>query len=204
MTVNKNMVYLGAAILAIAALWFYLRWKRRNRLKKAVSEALGRELDAEQLGAVVMLSDAFNKYGDGDPRKLAYLVSTAWNETRFRPDIEEINPLPWYGDTGYYGRGLSQLTHEGNYKKMGEFFGRDFVTHPDEVKGQMGADILTVGMMRGMFRAGHDMERYFNDTTTDYYNARKIVNGVVPNVAEQNAVDALKIFNKLQGVNYAV
>jgi len=124
---------------------------------------------------------------DDDDRWLAYILATTHHETgrRFEP-IEEIGRgrgRP-YGrvdpETGnrYYGRGYVQLTWKDNYRRMGEALGVDLVWHPElALDAATSVRIIFFGMINGSF-TGRALSRYFNDTTEDWRNARRIVNGL--------------------------
>lgn len=150
---------------------------------------------------------AFAKYGDGDVRKLAYILATLQNENGFVSLKEqkvnpEKNPEIWkyqknYWDTGFYGRGLSQLTGKDNYTFWGKRKGLDLVNNPDLVmNSKVGAEILVEGMMQGLFRGKggvrFSLPLYINDKETNYKGARDTVNGYLPGVAESIAANAKK------------
>lgn len=153
---------------------------------QAISKTFG-VLSSLQSSAVLSILRAFDKYGDGDMNKLAYIFATAWHEATLIPDRKEIRCRPgsvcynqqelyWY--TGFYGRGLSQLTHEYNYKAMGEIFGIDLVNNPDiALTPDVSAQILVYGMMNGTFTSAA-LGRYINDIKVDFINARRVVNGL--------------------------
>lgn len=82
----------------------------------------------------------------------------------------------------FYGRGLIQDTWEDNYRKMQmilqpRFPGLDLVGNPDAAL-QMDISVASMfeGMIRGTF-TGAKLGDYFNSTTCDWPNSRRIVNG---------------------------
>lgn len=78
----------------------------------------------------------------------------------------------------YYGRGLVQLTWDRNYREMGKLLGIDLLNNPDlALKPDIAAKIMFEGMIRGTF-TGKKLSDYFNDSVTDWTNARKIINGL--------------------------
>src|SRR5262249_27373820 len=80
----------------------------------------------------------------------------------------------------YYGRGYVQLTWENNYQKMSQALdmGDTLVMHPEEVmKPDIAYKILSYGMREGSF-TGKKLSDYINDSTCDYKNARRIINGL--------------------------
>lgn len=89
--------------------------------------------------------------------------------------------LPWvrtpYWRDGYFGRGPIQLTHRRNYLRMGERIGVDLVANPAlMLDSKISAEVAVIGMVEGLF-TGRKLADYFNDTTDDPLNARRIING---------------------------
>lgn len=84
----------------------------------------------------------------------------------------------------YLGRGLPQLTHEANYKRMGELIGIDLVNNPDlALDPKWAVKIMVKGMTMGLF-TGKDMGDYLDgvdesdaEDLREYANARYVVNG---------------------------
>jgi predicted chitinase len=77
----------------------------------------------------------------------------------------------------YYGRGLVQLTWDFNYKSMGKIIGVDLYNNPDyALETENAVKIMFEGMIRGTF-TGKKLAHYFNATTEDWMNARRIING---------------------------
>lgn len=88
-------------------------------------------------------------------------------------------------DQLYFGRGYVQLTWYENYAVQSKILDIDLLNHPEKVlEPEIAGKILIHGMTKGDF-TGHYLSQYFNDTTTDYVNARKIINGL--DVAERIA-----------------
>ena len=126
--------------------------------------------------------------GDLDDRQIAYVLATAWHETAFSCEpIAEYGkgagkpygmPAGPYGQC-YYGRGYVQLTWYDNYAaqdaklELHEALVKDADLALDPV---MAAKILFWGMRDGDF-TGKRLADYFTADTTDWYNARRIVNG---------------------------
>jgi putative chitinase len=120
-----------------------------------------------------------------DNHWLAYMLATAFHETAHTMQpIEEIGHgkgrkygTPVNGHV-YYGRGYVQLTWDYNYKKMGDLLGVDLVSHPElALDPKIAAGIMFEGMERGTF-TGKKLADFFNDHTTDWVRARKIINGL--------------------------
>lgn len=142
------------------------------------------KLNKKQRESVAAITAAFQQYGDGDTRKLAYLIATAFHESNLRP-IREFKAQPgtvvWeqyqknYWDTGYYGRGFVQITWRDNYKRMGDIIGVDLVATPDlALQPDIAAQILVRGLMRGVF-TGKNLGDYITPARADFYNARRTV-----------------------------
>ncbi len=125
---------------------------------------------------------------------LAYVLATTYHETAstMQP-IEEYGkgaghsygePDPVTGQT-YYGRGYVQLTWKDNYQKaQGEVINFNtwesdvpLVSHPDQaLVPWVAAQVAINGMAEGWF-TGKALSDYLTPTTTDYVNARRIING---------------------------
>lgn len=95
--------------------------------RQAMERAFSVQLDAVQQNSLRAILQAWDKYGDKDERKLAYILATAWHESKLRP-IKEIRCSSGqtcyelqnrYWSSGYYGRGFVQLTWKDNYEKFG-------------------------------------------------------------------------------------
>lgn len=108
-----------------------------------------------------------------DQNQLAYVLSTAFGESGFRPIKEyrakegtalwTIQNKYWY--TGYYGRGYVQLTWDYNYKKFGTLLGIDLLGKPDLALDPVhAASIIVKGMKSGGF-TGVGLDKYFTATT---------------------------------------
>jgi putative chitinase len=128
-----------------------------------------------------------------DYRWFAYILGTAYHEVaRTMQPIEEYGkgrgrpyggPDPITGKA-YYGRGFVQLTWKANYKKMGAAIGVNLVEAPEKaLELDNATKIIFVGMLRGDFARDHvgiphKLDRYFDGDHSDWYGARRIVNGL--------------------------
>jgi len=93
----------------------------------------------------------------------------------------------------YYGRGYVQITFQANYRAMDEAFSlnNQLLVDPDLAARdpQLSYNISSYGIVNGSFSGkkrrvvgqgytgGYKIADYVNDTRTDYFNAREIVNG---------------------------
>ena len=156
-------------------------------------------LTQDQGDGLNLIIKTWEQMGDGDPRKLSYILATAFHETArtMQPVRETLaktdakakeiltkswraGKLPWvkrdYWSSGFFGRGYVQLTWEANYRKAGQKLGIDLVRQPElALQPSIAAHILVRGMMEGWF-TGKKLSDYIGDKA-DYVNARRIVNG---------------------------
>lgn len=78
----------------------------------------------------------------------------------------------------YLGRGLPQLTHESNYRKLSPYCGADLVARPDlALEPKYAIPIMFEGMLRGLY-TGHKLGDYFGVGKNDPVGARRIVNAL--------------------------
>lgn len=186
---KENLKYISSALLLLVAIVLIDQLNKAYRagaIIKACEAAFGR-LDVTQKDSIKQMYLAFLRYGDRDQNKLAYILATARHESNFRP-IKERRAAPSqttvynlqnaYWHTGYYGRGFVQLTWQRNYQKMSDFLGVDLVSNPDlALNPKYAAKILVYGMLNGSFTR-KPLSQYIQDSTADFYNARKVVNGL--------------------------
>jgi predicted chitinase len=163
-------------------------------------------LSAPQVEGMTAILDFWEKrMPDADPRWLAYILATAFHETAYTmqpvretlatTDARAIEILEnafangklswvktpyWRRDEdgkSWLGRGLVQLTHKRNYEAMSVLTGIDLVAEPDRAMEMDAAvSILIEGMIEGSFSI-HKLADHLNETTEDWVNARRIVNG---------------------------
>lgn len=130
---------------------------------------------------------AWDRHGDGDTRKLAYILATAkWETAHTFAPIAEIGrgrgrkygkPDPVTGKT-YFGRGFVQLTWKTNYARAGRALNIDLVNRPDlAMQPGPAAEIIVRGMMDAWFTR-YRLADFINDQTQDFHHARRIVNGM--------------------------
>jgi putative chitinase len=81
----------------------------------------------------------------------------------------------------FHGRGYVQLTWRGNYARFGKLLGYDFTSSmkaADQVmQPDIAAKIMFIGMEKGLF-TGRKLSDYFNEKSCDWFNARRIINGI--------------------------
>lgn len=122
-----------------------------------------------------------------DFRQLAYVLATTYHETaRTMQPIAEYGhgagqpygvPDPQTGQT-YYGRGYVQLTWKANYETMAQICMAPLVDDADlALDPPLACQILFYGMQEGVF-TGVCLDDYLNAETTDWVNARRIVNAL--------------------------
>lgn len=189
----KTWHYIALAIGGFSLLSFAGQSALVNTAIGATQFAFG-ELSSAQKNSISAIVKAFNKYGDGDASKLAYIIATAWHESRLKPVREcfaasdssarQCVASKAYGNEVnghvYYGRGFVQLTWYDNYVKMANWLGIDLVNNPDlALSTNTAAKILVYGMYNGSF-TNHKLKDYIDPSLpyNDFYNARRIVNGL--------------------------
>lgn len=150
-------------------------------------------------GLTAILNEWEKNYAKQDDRWLAYMLATTHHETdRTMQPIEEYGKgrtkpygqklklakdsrgrhIP-YTNTNeiFYGRGFVQLTWYENYDKAGKKLGQNFLKNAALVMDLKNATkILFIGMIEGWFTT-RKLSTYFNATTEDWKNARRIING---------------------------
>jgi hypothetical protein len=78
----------------------------------------------------------------------------------------------------YVGRGLVQLTHNFNYKKLGDILNVDLLKNPDLAMDQtIAARVCFMGMVDGLF-TGFRLSDFITTSKSNYKSDRKIINGL--------------------------
>jgi hypothetical protein len=165
-------------------------------LRSRTSGVFGTSLSQKQVnGCEAILAEAAT---EGTPlRFLAYMLATAYHETACT-----MQPITEYGKRSYFdkyepgttigrrlgntqkgdgftyrGRGFVQLTGRENYASASVKLGLDLVRYPDDaLELDIAAPIMFRGMTEGWFTT-RKLSDYINLDKTDYYNARRIING---------------------------
>jgi predicted chitinase len=158
--------------------------------KKLTVPPVGFDFSTKE-GTIEAIKAECQKQGLGQAEQIAYVLATVQHETggTFKPVREAFyvskdfdtaeawrqNNLRYYP---YYGRGYVQLTWEANYKKYGDILGIDLVNEPDlAIEPNNALFILVHGMKTGAF-TGKKLSDYTNTDEIDFYNARKVINGL--------------------------
>lgn len=171
----------------------------------ARTQLFGGSLTQKQVAGMGAIFDYWEaNHGADDKRWLAYMLGTAFHETdkKMQP-IREYGPVSYFdkrygpppvgknpglakvlgntqqGDgSRYCGRGFVQLTGRRNYTDWTARLGDDLVGNPDLcLTLKPSVRILAEGMIKGTF-TGKRLSQYFNATTADWKNARRIINGL--------------------------
>lgn len=151
----------------------------------AVKNAVG-NLNPVQEDSAKKIINYYFQAGYVNLSQLCYILATAWHECslvskkEIRCNTSQscywLQENYWY--TGYFGRGFVQLTWESNYEEMSSIVGIDLVTYPDmALEPNTAAKIIVEGMQKGTF-TGVKLSNYINNDSIDFYNARKVVNGL--------------------------
>jgi putative chitinase len=157
------------------------------------SSLYGGALNQAQVDGLDAIGQAWEQYGDGDPRKLAYILATAHHETGAFKYVREIwgptaaqkkyegrkdlgNTVAGDGKK-FMGRGFVQLTGRRNYADWSKRTGLDLLKEPDLVtQPAVAARILVQGSMLGTF-TGKKVGDYIDGAKADYVQARRVING---------------------------
>lgn len=153
----------------------------------------GGALSQHQVDCLNAINAAWEQFGDGDDRKLAYILATAHHETGAFKWLKEIwgqtkaqkgyemradlgNTLPGDGKK-FMGRGFCQITGRRNYADWSKRLGLDLIKEPQLAETlAIAARILVEGSMLGTF-TGKKLGDYFN-ASADWAGARRVINGV--------------------------
>jgi len=179
---------------------------RINRVfffQHARAQLFGGSLNQSQVNGLTAILDEWERaHSARDDRWLAYMLATAHHETD-----RKIQPIDEYGSNAYFkrmydiegnrpalarrmgnttpgdgvkyhGRGFVQLTWKNNYAAMTQVAGVNLVNNPERAKDlAVATKIIFHGMMNGSF-TGKKLSQYFNNTTADWVQARRIINGL--------------------------
>lgn len=152
------------------------------------------KLNASQVAGISAILDEWDRRKLKDLRWLAYMLGTTKWET-----AHTMQPITERGSSGYLrgkkywpwiGRGYVQLTWERNYRAMTDLMKAakfypastggarvDLIERPElALAPDIAAFVMFDGMENGIF-TGKKLSDYFNAKTTDWLNARRIING---------------------------
>lgn len=157
-------------------------------------------MNTKQVAGITAILDHWERqFATRDDRWLAYMLATVHHETaRTMQPIEEYGKgkgkpygtrvklardkhgkhIP-YANTPerFYGRGFVQLTWYENYDRAGKKLKQDLLRNPAlAMRMDNAVQILFLGMMEGWF-TGKKLSDYFNSTSEQWLNARRIING---------------------------
>lgn len=168
------------------------------------ADLFGGIITANQVEGISAIINEYESQQINNAHQLAYILATVFHETaKTMQPIEEYGKGRGYDygkkldigtgpghripytqpDKIFYGRGHTQNTWLTNYrnltnaaKKRGKEW--DFVNHP-ELLLQMEPSIwATFYAMRNGTYTGKKLSNYFTSESTDFFNARKIINGM--------------------------
>lgn len=188
----------------------------KTKFFDSIRKSIFVKLSQSQVDGMNFILDECKAACISDMRWVAYMLATAYHETAatMQP-IREYNRGKGYDygkklkmsrvpytspDRIYYGRGYVQLTWYENYQLMSRLIGVDLLNNPDlALDKKIAARIMIEGMTKGSSSfgdfTGKCLEMYFNDTLTDWNNARRIINGT--DKAELIAGYAKKFYSAL-------
>lgn len=98
----------------------------------------------------------------------------------------ENGKLPWVSvpywrrdadGKAWFGRGLAQITHKENYKRLSPIAGVDLVADPSLALTLSVAVKILVGGSEGGLFSGHKLSDYLTPEHSDYVGARHVING---------------------------
>ncbi|MNK97268.1 hypothetical protein D3C87_1175900 [compost metagenome] len=151
-------------------------------------------VDSEHRAVIEAIFDRWETTDGGHPKHLALMLGTAYRETcgRLASTIgeacgcaktcgkDEYAAVP-YGrkdscGRAYFGRGLVQLTHKGNYDLVGGRLKIPLKDYPNLAYEEPFAIMMLVDGLKGRWYAGKPLNTYLNDERSDWVRARKSVN----------------------------
>lgn len=165
------------------------------------------DVQKNSVKAIVKYNRLYNPKDNGV--QLAYMLATAWHESRLRPVRETFAKTDAQArlnlagkeyaqdinGRAYYGRGLVQLTWLENYEKFKKLLKKDLVNNPDlALETDTAAQILVYGMVNGLF-TGKKLSDYITNASADYYNARRVVNHLDRAMTIQNYTVSITDYN---------
>jgi len=150
--------------------------------------------EPEIIGTIKEIGNACIDTGLDLVGQIAYVLATVEHETAgtFKP-IPEMGPDSYFKkydgrrDLGnvkpgdglrFKGRGYVQITGRTNYTYYAKLTGKDLVNNPDlALESETAMFILIDGFKTGAF-TGKKITDYINEDKTDFYHARRCINGL--------------------------
>ena len=158
-----------------------------NFYKRLREVKLFDKMTQKQVDTIDALFSEFDKQGITDVRQMAYIFATAyWEAHNPRKPELRMTPMIEFGGESYlrgkkyypyFGRGLSQLTWDYNYKKEGKRLNLDLLNNPDLILDIPTAANSHIYCMANGSYTGKKLSDYINDQKCDFAGARRIVNG---------------------------
>jgi peptidoglycan hydrolase-like protein with peptidoglycan-binding domain/predicted chitinase len=140
--------------------------------------------------SIPLLFKACDTFGVTDTNQIAYILATVEHESMLGQWMEEFasgQAYEWRADLGnnqwgdgprFKGRGYIQITGRMNYKRWSQLLGVDLIREPHRAsEPNLAAEIAVRGMRDGSF-TNHRLDDHINEGKQDFYNARRIVNGL--------------------------
>lgn len=155
---------------------------RKHFFDTVRAELFSGSLTEKQVEGMEAMLQHYEEIEWADKRWLAYVLATAFHET-----AQAMRPIKEKGGEAYlrrkryypyYGRDITHTTWKANYEKVKAFSGIDVVSQP-ELIGQLGLAVKVAFhfMAKGWY-TGKKLNHYFNEHTEDWFNARRIINGI--------------------------
>jgi peptidoglycan hydrolase-like protein with peptidoglycan-binding domain len=156
----------------------------RERVKR-VTEVVEREVGERREEVIEEIVRESKEIGLGSVSQIGYILATVEHETNgtFKP----VREAYWLSEewrarnlryAPYYGRGYVQITWRTNYEKYSKLTGVDLVKEPDlAMEPRIAMYILLHGCKTGSF-TGRKIEDYIKEGYVDFYNARRVINGL--------------------------
>lgn len=170
-----------------------MKWDRAFLFGSIRKSLFSGKLSQGQVDGINAIMDAIEASDITDDRYVAYMLATVYLEC-----AKTMRPITEFGKPDYFkkydgrkdlgntvpgdgyrfrGRGYVQLTGRRNYKRAGEALNLDLLASPEiALMPEFAARIMIRGMAEGWF-TGKRLSDYFKTTSTDFFNARRIING---------------------------
>lgn len=157
----------------------------REKFFTGARATFGGKMIASQVAGINSILDEWDRRELQDLRHLGYILATTkWETASTMQPITELGSQKYLRGKPYWpwiGRGYVQLTWKSNYLKFRDRVHEQFdvdiiVDMTAALRPNVAAFIMFEGMLRGEF-TGRKLGDFFNGKTTDWLNARRIING---------------------------